>query len=93
MTFWTSLSVGKTSLKPSPCPCCGNVDLYVGVTASCQMGVECNRAQGGCGLSIHRRYPEKMPRGIKTLKELDRMLLLGAIKAWNRRTYSEKKVT
>lgn len=71
--------------RPLPCPCCGNKDLYVGKVESCTLGIECNRAMKGCGISMGRRYPQRMPKGIKTLEELDSFLLMQAIQAWNKR--------
>jgi hypothetical protein len=68
-----------------PCPCCGNKKLYFGHVFSTSMGIECDSVSGGCGLSIRRNYPSKMPRGLKDLKELDQHLLNLASKAWNKR--------
>jgi hypothetical protein len=51
-------------IKCLPCPCCGNKKLYIGQTMAAVMGVECLSALGGCGLSINRDYPDRMPRGV-----------------------------
>jgi len=72
-------------LKVLPCPCCGNENLYVGKLMSVTLGVECNRALDGCGISLGRVYPRRMPKGLKTLEELDRYMLKQAVRAWNRR--------
>lgn len=73
-------------LKVLPCPCCGNEKLYVGKLMSVTLGIECNRyINDGCGISLGRVYPRRMPRGTKTLEELDRFVLNEAIRAWNRR--------
>jgi hypothetical protein len=53
------------------------------------MGVTCELYAGGCGLNVCRTLPDRMPRGLKTLKEVDRFLLEKAIKVWNRRVSSE----
>lgn len=72
--------------KPKACPCCGNEKLYTGPLESCVQGVQCNRyINKGCGLSLGRRFPEYMPRGVKTLGELKKRVLAEAIEAWNRR--------
>jgi hypothetical protein len=73
-------------IKPLPCPCCGNTNLYTGKTMSVTLGVECNLYMDGCGLSIGRVYPKRMPRGVKDLKGLDEVMLKRAIQAWNRRS-------
>lgn len=74
-------------LKPLPCPCCGNKKLYTGPTASCVLGVQCERHNGGCGLTLSRGYQERFPRGIRTLEAYDAYLLVQAVTAWNRRKF------
>lgn len=75
----------KAATKPSPCPCCGNKKLYTGHLFSMTLGVECMPAMDGCGLSLGRVYPMKMPRGVNDLKGLDQLMLERAILAWNKR--------
>jgi hypothetical protein len=72
-------------MKPKPCPCCGNKRLYVGVTAHCEMGVQCEPIRGGCGLRMLREWPDRYPRGVKTLRAFKHWVLQQVIEAWNRR--------
>lgn len=72
--------------KPKPCPCCGNKKLYTGPIESGVQGVQCiPYMYGGCGLQLGRRYPEVMPRGVKTLGDLKKLTRAEAIEAWNKR--------
>lgn len=64
-----------------PCPCCGATQFYTGHTTSCAVGIICNE----CGLQISRVYPPEMPKGARSLSDLDQYLMDRAAEAWNRR--------
>lgn len=65
------------------CPCCGNGDLYVGVTAFGYYGVQCNN----CGLKVERSLPEETE---STWYNTQVTTLLSAVKAWNKRTKEKR---
>jgi hypothetical protein len=75
----------KAALTLEKCPCCGNRRLYKGHLSVLDLGVECHPAMGGCGLKLARTIPDKMPKGLKTLEDLDRYALNQAVAAWNQR--------
>jgi len=65
-----------------PCPFCGGGKIDAGQESMFRHGVHCKK----CGATITRTIPDKMPRGCKSLKELEHRTLTEAIRAWNRRS-------
>lgn len=64
-----------------PCPCCGATKFYTGHMSSCEVGVSCDQ----CGLRMSRVYPSEMPKGVRSLSDLDQYLMGMAAERWNRR--------
>lgn len=98
MVTFLSLKIDLGVFNVLPCPCCGEsrgvtekekfyVGLYVGPTMATQMGVECY----SCGLKMTRDWPERTPKGCKTLDDVSRYSLNKAVKAWNRRAKERKR--
>ena len=75
----------KVEIKP--CPLCGREPSHIGCMSALTMGIEC----GKCGLFISRRFPNFVPKKCirktvkETMREVEKHVLLIAIKKWNRR--------
>ena len=70
--------------KVSPCPCCGNTDLYVGTTSADSQGVICWLNGGGCNLGLSVRY--QFNKRYKSDKDMEKKTLQEAVSRWNKRT-------
>jgi hypothetical protein len=65
-----------------PCPFCGEPPTWIGVMDSTSEGVGCGR----CHVRLVEEMPEEYPKGIKTIPQLRKWMLLKAIERWQRRT-------
>lgn len=74
----------ETTIKPSPCPCCGNSKLILGNIDQYHLGVVCDRKKG-CGLTMAVCWPDKNQINNITIDEIEMWCQLEAIKRWNRR--------
>ena len=75
-------------MKPLPCPCCGNKNLYTGHLSSTVMGVQCLpewEAGSGCGLSLGIHFEQISFIKGKSYKHHFNRLLKEAISRWNKR--------
>jgi hypothetical protein len=97
MVTFTSLKIDLGVFNVRPCPCCGEdrgftkgddflLGLFIGPTMATQMGVECY----SCGLKMVRDWPDRTPRGCKTLDDVSRYTLNKAVRAWNRRVKEKR---
>ena len=78
--MWTK----TLEIEIKPCPCCGNMDLYLGHESAMSWGVRCWGHGGGCGLSMVVEMSDYIGLRLKP-KNVEEECLMAAVAKWNRR--------